>query len=43
MVILDAHASFTQVERDDVWTYRGPCLGTPDALLAAGPVREVGE
>ncbi|MFE9118599.1 precorrin-6A synthase (deacetylating) [Streptomyces sp. NPDC007172] len=43
VVMLDAHESFTQVEGDDVWIYWGAYLGTPDELLVAGPVREVGD
>ncbi|MEU6123696.1 precorrin-6A synthase (deacetylating) [Streptomyces sp. NPDC047123] len=43
VVMLDAHASFTGVEGDDVWIYWGAYLGTPDELLVAGPLAEVSE
>ncbi|MFD5747386.1 precorrin-6A synthase (deacetylating) [Streptomyces sp. NPDC127033] len=43
VVMLDAHASFTQVEGDDIWIYWGAYLGTPDELLIAGPLREVSD
>ncbi|MFC9429779.1 precorrin-6A synthase (deacetylating) [Streptomyces sp. NPDC056987] len=43
VVMLDAHASFTEVEGDDVWIYWGAYLGTPDELLIAGPLREVSD
>jgi len=43
VVMLDAHNSFDTVTDDDVDIYWGAYVGTPDELLVAGPVREVGE
>ena len=41
VVMLDAHSTFTQVPPDGVDIYWGAYLGTPDELLAAGPLGEV--
>ena len=41
VVMLDSGAAFTQLSDDDVDIYWGAYLGTPDELLAAGPLSEV--
>ena len=43
VVMLDAHQSFTAYATDDVDIYWGAYLGTPDELLAAGPLAEVAD
>ena len=42
VVMLDAGCAFTNVRDDTVQIYWGAYLGTPDELLIAGPVTEVG-
>jgi precorrin-6A synthase len=41
VVMLDAHQTFARFAADDVDIYWGAYLGTPDELLAAGPLAEV--
>jgi precorrin-6A synthase len=43
VVMLDAQQAFDTVADDDVDIYWGAYLGTPDELLAAGPLAEVKE
>ena len=43
VVMLDAQQSFTAYAADDVDIYWGAYLGTPDELIAAGPLAEVAE
>ena len=40
--MLDSECAFLKVLDDDVQIYWGAYLGTPDELLIAGPVTEVG-
>jgi precorrin-6A synthase len=42
VVMLDAHCTFTRVTEPDVDIYWGAYLGTPDEILVAGPLAEVG-
>ncbi|MFY1691757.1 precorrin-6A synthase (deacetylating) [Plantactinospora sp. WMMB782] len=42
VVMLDAHCTFTEVTEPDVRIYWGAYLGTPDEILVAGPLAEVG-
>jgi precorrin-6A synthase len=41
VVMLDAHQSFTAYAAEDVDIFWGAYLGTPDELVAAGPLAEV--
>ena len=43
VVMLDAHQTFTRYADEDVDIYWGAYLGTPDELLAAGPLSEVSD
>jgi precorrin-6A synthase len=43
VVMLDADCTFQQVDPEGVDIYWGAYLGTPDELLVAGPLAEVGE
>jgi precorrin-6A synthase len=43
VVMLDAHQSFGAYVTEDVDIYWGAYLGTPDELLAAGPLAEVAD
>jgi precorrin-6A synthase len=42
VVMLDGECAFRKVQDDDVDIFWGAYLGTPDELLVAGPVTEVG-
>ncbi|CCH30813.1 precorrin-6A synthase (deacetylating) [Actinosynnema sp. NPDC047251] len=41
VVMLDAHCAFTGLDDPDLDLYWGAYLGTPDELIAAGPLTEV--
>ncbi|MFB9968010.1 precorrin-6A synthase (deacetylating) [Sinosporangium siamense] len=42
VVMLDAHCSFTTLDDGDLHIYWGAYLGTPDEIVIAGPLGEVG-
>jgi precorrin-6A synthase len=43
VVMLDAHATFAQLEPDGIDIYWGAYLGTPDEILLSGPLAECAE
>ncbi|MEW1647581.1 precorrin-6A synthase (deacetylating) [Streptomyces sp. NPDC091219] len=42
VVMLDAHQAFTRYADQDIDIYWGAYLGTPDEILASGPIAEAG-
>ncbi|MGZ3118989.1 precorrin-6A synthase (deacetylating) [Streptomyces sp. H62] len=42
VVMLDAHQAFRRYADQDIDIYWGACLGTPDEILASGPIAEAG-
>lgn len=40
VVMLDAHQAFRQYAEEDIDIYWGAYIGTPDEILASGPIGE---